>query len=275
MKLLKTSIISRIKPNVVATMVTEVMNMNEQKKGIQVKEEAPMSKEVASNTTVPSKGWRALMSKKWAFPAIYMAAAAIILTFMWVYQDLGSSTTADKASTEIAKTGTAAKDSTNEPANALPVVASTETMQWPVANRNEVVSGIPFYDTKASNEDKQAAMVQYGDTLTPHTGLDLVKADNQTFDVLAALSGKVTVVEKNPLTGSQVEITSSNGMITIYQSLSDIIVAQGAEVKQGDIIAKAGVNELEKDDGVHLHFEVRESKDGPVLNPLTLMPEHE
>ena len=105
------------------------------------------------------------MSKKWAFPAIYMAAAAIILTFMWVYQDLGSSKTADKASTEIAKTGTAAKDLTNEPANALPVVASTETMQWPVANRNEVVAGIPFYDSKASNEDKQAAMVQYGDTL--------------------------------------------------------------------------------------------------------------
>ena len=44
MKLLKTSIISRIKPNVVATMVTEVMNMNEQKKGIQVKEEAPVTK---------------------------------------------------------------------------------------------------------------------------------------------------------------------------------------------------------------------------------------
>ncbi|CAK4835245.1 unnamed protein product [Aphanomyces euteiches] len=250
--------------------------MNEQKKGIQVKEEAPVNKEAASNTTVPSKGWRALMSKKWAFPAIYMAAAAIILTFMWVYQDLGSSTkTADKASTEAAKAGTATKNSTNEPANALPVVAYPETMQWPVVNRNDVAAGIPFYDPKASNEDKQAAMVQYGDTYTPHTGLDLVQADNKTFNVLAALSGKVTVVEKNPLTGSQVEITSSNGMITIYQSLSDITVAQGAEVKQGDVIAKAGVNELEKEDGVHLHFEVRESKDGPVLNPTTLIAEHE
>jgi stage II sporulation protein Q len=249
--------------------------MNEQKKGIQVKEEASLIKEGAPNTTVPSKGWRALMSKKWAFPAIYMAAAAIILTFMWVYQDMGSSKTADKAGTEIAKTGTAAKDQTNAPADALPVVANAEAMKWPVADRNEVITGIPYYDSKASNEVKQAAMVQYGDTLTPHTGIDLVKPDNLTFDVLAALSGKVTVVEKNPLTGNQVEITHSNGMITIYQSLSNIKVAQGAEVKQGDVIAQAGVNELEKDDGVHLHFEVRKSKDGPVLDPSLLIAEQE
>lgn len=210
------------------------------------------------------------MSKKWAFPAIYMAAAAIILTFMWVYQDLGSSKTADNAS-EITQAGTDAKNETDEPANALPVVTIPEVMKWPVADRNEVVAGIPYYDSNASAEDKQAAMVEYGDTITPHTAVDLVKADNTPFEVLAALSGTVTVVEKNPLTGSQVEITHPNGMITIYQSLSDLRVVQGAEVKQGDVIAMAGVNELEKEDGVHLHFEVRQSKDGPVLNPNTVI----
>ncbi|MEX2459773.1 MAG: M23 family metallopeptidase [Paenibacillaceae bacterium] len=249
--------------------------MNEQKKGIQVKEETPLVKEGASNTTVPSKGWRAFMSKKWAFPAIYMAAAAIILTFMWVYQDMGSNKKADNASTEVAKVETGAKDTKNQPANALPVVATPEAMKWPVTNRNEVTTGIPYYDSKATNEVKAAAMVQYGDTLTPHTGIDLVKSDNQSFDVLAALSGKVTVVEKNPLTGNQVEITHGNGMVTIYQSLSDIKVAQGAEVKQGDVIAKAGVNELEKDDGVHLHFEVRQSANGPVLDPAALIADRE
>jgi stage II sporulation protein Q len=246
--------------------------MNEQKKGIQVKEETPQLREGVPNTTVPSKGWRALMSKKWAFPAIYMAAAAIILTFMWVYQDMGSSTTADKTSTVAkAKVGT---ETANQETNALPVVGNAETMHWPVLDRKEVLTGIPFYDSKASNEVKQSAMLQYNDTLTPHMGIDLVKSDNKTFDVLAALSGKVTVVEQNPLTGNQVEITHSNGMITIYQSLSDIKVAKGAEVKQGDVIAMAGVNELEKDDGVHLHFEVRQSKDGSVLDPATLITEH-
>jgi stage II sporulation protein Q len=249
--------------------------MNEQKKGIQVKEEAPQMKEGAPNTTVPSKGWRALMSKKWAFPAIYMAAAAIILTFMWVYQDMGRTPTADKAATEIAKAGTNAIDQKNAATDAVPVIASTETMRWPVVDRNEVVVSLPFYDSKASNEVKQSAMVQYGDTITPHTGIDLAKADNQTFDVLAAVSGKVTVVENNPVTGHQVEITASNGLVTIYQSLNDVKVAQGAEVKQGDVIAKAGVNELEKDDGVHLHFEVHQSKDGSVLDPTKLITEQQ
>jgi stage II sporulation protein Q len=249
--------------------------MNEQKKGIQVKEDAPQMKEGVPNATVPSKGWRALLSKKWAFPAIYMAAAAIILTFMWVYQDMGRTPTAGKTVTEIAKAGTDAKDQKNQATVAVPVIASTETMRWPVLDRNEVEVSLPFYDSKASNEDKQSAMVQYGDTITPHTGIDLAKADNQTFDVLAALSGNVTVVEKNPLTGNQVEITASNGLVTVYQSLSDIKVAQGAEVKQGDVIAKAGVNELEKDDGVHLHFEVHKSKDGPVLDPTKLITEHQ
>jgi stage II sporulation protein Q len=249
--------------------------MNEQKKGIQVKEEAPQIKEGVPNTTVPSKGWRALMSKKWAFPAIYMAAAAIILTFMWVYQDLGRTPTAGKTDTEIAKAGKDAKDQKNQAGDAVPVIANTETMHWPVLDRNEVVVSLPFYDSAASNEVKQSAMVQYGDTITPHTGIDLASPNDQTFDVLAALSGKVTVVEKNPLTGNQVEITDSNGLVTIYQSLTDIKVAQGAEVKQGDVIAKAGVNELEKDDGVHLHFEVHQSKDGPVLDPTKLITEHQ
>lgn len=175
----------------------------------------------------------------------------------------------------MVETGTEAMDQTNQPVDAQPVVANPENMQWPVADRNEVEIGIPYYDTAASSEVKQAAMVQYGDTLTPHTGIDLVRPDNQSFDVLAALSGKVTVVEKNPLTGNQVEITHVNGMVTVYQSLSDIKVTQGADVKQGDVIARASVNELEKDDGVHVHFEVRQTQDGPVIDPTALIADHE
>jgi stage II sporulation protein Q len=246
--------------------------MNEQNKGIQVKEETPPIKEGAQTTTVPSVGWRRLMSRKWAFPAMYMAAAAIILIIMWVYQDIGKSTPTDgTASSTLAKTGDNAKDAANLATNAQPVITNTETMQWPVKDRSTVETALPFYDTKASNEVKMAAMVQYNDTYTPHTGIDLARQDDQPFDVVAALSGTVTVVEKNPLVGNQVEITHSNGLITVYQSLSDIKVAAGATVKKGDVIATAGRNELEKDDGVHVHFEVRQGKDGPVVNPESLI----
>lgn len=130
---------------------------------------------------------------------------------------------------------------------------------------------IPFYDTNASNEVKQAAMIQYNDQLTPHTAIDLKAKDGAAFDVLAALSGKVTAVEQNPVVGSLVEITHSNGLISVYQSLAEVKVTKGAEVKKGDVIAKAGRNEFEKEDGVHLHFEVRQVSDNAALNPETIL----
>jgi stage II sporulation protein Q len=138
-------------------------------------------------------------------------------------------------------------------------------MQWPVKNRTEEEMSLSYYDNKASNEDKQAAMVEYENTFSPHMGIDLARQDNQSFDVVAALSGKVTAVDKNPIVGNLVEVTSANGMVTVYQSLSDVTVTKDSEVKQGDVIAKAGRNELEKDEGVHLHFEVRQA--GAPVNP--------
>jgi stage II sporulation protein Q len=59
----------------------------------------------------------------------------------------------------------------------------------------------------------------------------------------------------------------------VYQSLGEISVKAGDEVKQGALIAKAGRSELEKDLGVHLHFEVREN--GTPVNPLALLDEEE
>ncbi len=57
--------------------------MSDQNKGFQ-KEEAPKTAQGAQSTT---STWKRLLAKKWVFPATYMAAAAIILTLMWVYQE--------------------------------------------------------------------------------------------------------------------------------------------------------------------------------------------
>ncbi|MNI75675.1 Stage II sporulation protein Q [compost metagenome] len=85
--------------------------------------------------------------------------------------------------------------------------------------------------------------------------------------MLAVASGKVTAVEKNPVVGNLVEITHSNGLVSVYQSLSEVTVTKDADVKKGDVIAKAGRNELEKEQGVHLHFELRQGQGGPAVNP--------
>lgn len=211
----------------------------------------------------PSFSWKRVLGKKWVFPAVYMAAAAIILTLMWVYQDAGTA----KLGEEAAQTETVS-DNVNKPAgDAVAVTAPAETMQWPVKDKGELTVSMQFYDDKAADDVKQAALVEYGETFTPHLGIDLARQDDKDFDVMAALSGKVTLVEKNPLVGSQVEITHTNGLITVYQSLGEVKVTKGQEVKKGDVIAKAGRNELEKDHGTHLHFEVRQTADGQSVNP--------
>ncbi len=237
--------------------------MNEDKQ-MQKQENAPNSMKGAGVES--SSKWKKWTAKKWVFPAIYMAAAVIILSLMWIYQDFGRSVDSNQAAQNQESVQTI---NSGEPADLPDAVSATtavETMAWPVENRDDVDVVMPFYDSGASQEDQQAAMIQYENSFRPNTGISLAtKGENQAFNVTAALSGEVTRAESLPLIGNMVEITHDNGMKTIYQSLSDITVAKGAHVKQGDIIAKAGRNELEKSLGIHLHFEVLQ--DGQPVNP--------
>ncbi|EFM09056.1 Peptidase M23 [Paenibacillus curdlanolyticus YK9] len=214
-----------------------------------------------------SKGWRKVLTSKWVTPAAFMAAAAIIVTLMWLYRgDQPDQTTTTPTDTEVSQ----GEDVTTKPADdTIAVTATGEEMQWPVANFNDLEVSLPYYDAAGTNEEKQAAFVQQDNKFTPHVGLDLQKPDNTTFDVLAALSGKVTHVEQHPINGATVEISHGNGLVTIYQSLSDVTVKEGDEVKQGTAFAKAGRNDLEKEEGIHLHFEARQ--DGKVVNPNELV----
>ncbi|HUC92576.1 MAG TPA: M23 family metallopeptidase [Paenibacillus sp.] len=243
--------------------------MNDQDKNKQSIEEAP--KLNRGQETVAPSAWKRMLSKKWVSPAAFMAAAAIIVTLMWIYQgaDTTETTTknADPAGANISADGKT--DAQNE--DALQVASLNEVMQWPVVDRSQVEVSLPFYDEQASAKEREQAMLVSGTTFTPHMALDLAKADNGAFDVTAAMSGKVTVAEQHPTNGYTVEITHGDNLVTVYQSLSDLKVNVGDEVKQGTIIAKAGRSELEKDQGVHVHFEVRE--DGKPINPNLLLEE--
>lgn len=242
--------------------------MNEQNKEVQVEKEAPQSLEGARSAT-PNSPWRRLLAKKWAFPAIYMVAAAIILTLMLVYQNSGKPTVMED-SIGIGLETPGETDQEGNP-DSQPVGAQVEAMQWPVSNFDEMEVTMPFFDSEASAEVKQEAMIEYNDTFTPHIGIDFARPDQESFEVLAALSGQVTAVEVNPVAGQIVEITHSNGMVTIYQSLGEVEVTQGQEVQKGEVIGTAGRNELEQHLGNHVHFEVRQGQDGPAINPNELI----
>lgn len=221
----------------------------------------------ASPAARPS-GFKKLLSKRWVFPAAYMAAAAIIVTILWMNSGTGQKDpqAAVPGLTGVENEATANGQGSQE---ASAVTANGETLSWPVSKMEDMTTAIPFYDASAPVEEREAAMVEYDQTFTPHMATDLARKDKATFDVLAALSGKVTVASQTPTNGYEVNIEHPNGLVTVYQSLTDLKVQVGDEVKQGDKIASAGTSELEPNEGAHVHFEVRNN--GISVNPNTLI----
>jgi stage II sporulation protein Q len=124
---------------------------------------------------------------------------------------------------------------------------------------------MPFYDTGAPTAAREKALIKYDNSFVPHVGIDFARADRQPFAVQSAMSGFVSHIEKHPLLGNVLEITHENQLVTVYQSLAHINVTLNQQVKQGEVVGQAGRNELEKDMGVHLHFEVRQN--GKAVNP--------
>ncbi|MBH5320585.1 M23 family metallopeptidase [Paenibacillus sp. GSMTC-2017] len=247
------------------------MNDQNQNKQKQRQEETPKNNLGGASAANSSSGLKKLFAKRWVSPAIFMAAAAIIVTLMWIYQgnDPAKPTTGPDTSTEVSQ-GEGEQAGTGEE-EAAPVVASALGMKWPVAKKEELQEQTKFYDAKATATEREAALVQVGNTFSPHTGIDFVHPDGQPFDVLAALDGTISHIEPHPTNGHVVEINHGDGLVTVYQSLTDVTVKEGDDVKQGTTIAKAGRSELEKDLGVHLHFETR--LNGETVNPIDYIKE--
>lgn len=225
------------------------------------------------NQPIPLKkpsAWKTFLGKKWAFPAIYIGTAAIILAFVMWYQSSLTNSVLPKDTLTDTVTVTKPQPAAETPVaeeEAVPVGAEVGKIElaWPVAKGVTYETGMGFFDDALTKEEQQKALVTYNDTFYPHTGIDLVSTDGKAFDVAAALAGKVISVENDPIVGNTVEIEHKDKTVTVYQSLDKVLVKPGEEVAQGQMIATAGRNAFEKDAGIHLHFEVR--VDGNAVNP--------
>lgn len=195
--------------------------------------------------------WKRLFAKKWIFPALYMAVAALIFSLVWWYQN--------SQDFSVTNPGTPLQEQTQS------VEEQGEQMTVPLSKESGAEIKMGFYDDAGSEKSKEASLVKYANTYWPHSGIDFARKDGKTFDVVAAMSGKVIRVEENPVVGLMVEIEHKNGLVTVYQSLADIKVKKGDPIAQNDVIAQAGRNNFEKEAGIHLHFEVR--KDQQAVNP--------
>ncbi len=121
-----------------------------------------------------------------------------------------------------------------------------------------------YFDVNDPVEKQELSICEYKGRFTPSTAMEY-SYNNTKFDILAAFSGVVTERKVDPLYGYMVYIKNDDGLVAVYASLSDVAVNVGDNVKQGDVIAKAGSNTIDATLGNHLHFSLM--KNNKLLNP--------
>ena len=94
-----------------------------------------------------------------------------------------------------------------------------------------------------------------------HKGLDI--AATTGADIIATRDGKVIVSQFGSAEGYWIAIDHGDGFISMYMHNSQLLVKVEDEVKQGQVIAKAGSTGVST--GPHLHFAI--TKDGEYVNP--------
>ncbi len=125
-------------------------------------------------------------------------------------------------------------------------------MIWPVAVTGSRITS--YYGTR---EHPIEGIIKL------HQGID-IGSIGFGAPVVAAADGVVTYAGELGSYGNCVMVYHGDGLTTLYAHGQAIIAKNGAEVKQGDVIMKAG--STGNSTGPHLHFEVRIN--GVTTNPL-------
>lgn len=144
----------------------------------------------------------------------------------------------------------------------IPVVSTPSIIIRPYLS-NDINLAKSFYDYTADNESQENSIILFEDTYMQNSGVDYT--NNEIFDIISVLDGNVISIKEDNILGKTIEIRHSNDLISVYQSLSDVFVKEGDDVIQGQIIAKSGISNINKDLGNHLHFELYYK--GTIVNP--------
>ena len=125
--------------------------------------------------------------------------------------------------------------------NEVPVIASDNTIGKPYIN-NEVKVVKNYYDRNASEDVQQNSIIYYETTYMQNSAI--AYGGVESFDVVAVFDGTVSSIREDDLLGYIVEIVHKNNVISIYQSVSDVLVKENQNVKKGEKIAKSGKSNL-------------------------------
>lgn len=137
-----------------------------------------------------------------------------------------------------------------------PVINESDIIINPYLD-SKVKIGKSFYDYKGDAKLQENSLVVNDNTYYQNTGTDFIS--DEVFDVIAISQGTVINVKEDDNTGKVVEIKHDNGLVSIYQSLSEVTVKKGDIITKGQNIGKSGTNKLDASLGNHLHLEIYEN----------------
>lgn len=142
-----------------------------------------------------------------------------------------------------------------------PVNTEEKLMKPFITETVEINKNFYSYDDEETQEN---SIIYYENTYMQSSGI--LYSNKEAFDVVAVLKGTVTSVSEDELLGSIIQITHENGLISVYQSLSDIKVKVNDIVEKGTSIATSGKSNLFKDVENGLYFEI--ISNGKNINPI-------
>lgn len=144
----------------------------------------------------------------------------------------------------------------------VPVVSTDTIIAKPYSDENVKVLK-NYYDYTAAKEQQENSILYYESTYMQNSAVAYGGVDS--FDVVSILDGNVVSIKEDELLGNIVEIEHDNKVISVYQSISDVLVKENQTVKQGEVVAKSGESNLNKSLNSHLLFEL--IIDSKIVNP--------
>lgn len=200
--------------------------------------------------------------KPFVVPAVYILSLAMLLTSVYFIEKIINNVVFKSEDvTEVEEVEDVVSEDTDV-TNDMPVVNTEPQIIKPYVNEKvKVVKN--YYDYQADNASQEESILYYGDTYMQNSGIDY--ASDAEFEVVSILDGVITEIVDDEIMGKTVKIKHSNDLVSVYQSMGTVDFKVNDNVGQGAIIGVSGENNISRDLGNHLHFELYYK--GSVVNP--------
>ena len=199
--------------------------------------------------------------KPFVVPVVYVLSLAMLITSVFFIERIINNTVFKSEDIEDVS-NTVDEVVEEDTSSEVPVVNTDPQIIRPYVN--EAVKVVKnYYDYQADSASQEGSILYYGDTYMKNSGVDY--SMDSEFDVVSILDGTVMEVVDDEVMGKTIKIKHSNDLISVYQSMGSVEFKVNDTVTQGTIIGKSGENNVSKDLGNHLHFELYYQ--GNVVNP--------